>query len=325
MLRTGSIFASGIVALGPLLASAHTRPRPTPETAWAAWYVDPLIAIPMLLASWLYLRGVRNLWATSCRGTGISRKQAWAWIGAMVSLMAALFSPLDALGGALFSAHMVQHLILFVVAPWFLALSRPGIGMFWGLPAVWRKRTGGFLGHNRYMHGVQALLRNPVFIVATFTAVLWLWHTPALYDAALQSDWVHALEHMSFIAGACLLWSWLVTVQHNFGHRRGERHGLAILIVFVTVMQSSVLGAILTFARAPLYAMHEPYTRAWGLSLMQDQQLAGLIMWVPMGMTFTLFALLIFRAWLQASERRALAREPEPATAPRPAATEIHT
>lgn len=102
-----------------------------------------------------------------------------------------------------------------------------------------------------------------------------------------------------------MLWSWLLSVQLGFGHRGGSRHGLAILIVFATVMQSGLLGAILTFARTPLYEMHEGYTKSWGFTLLEDQQLAGLLMWVPMGMTFTVIALLLFRAWLIASEKQA--------------------
>lgn len=309
LLRFRTALIATLLALTPLLALAHTRPRPNPDNVWAAWYVDPVVAISMLITSWLYLRGVRNLWNTAGHGKLISAKQRNAWYLAMFSLMIALFSPLDALGGALFSAHMVQHLILFVVTPWLLAYARPGLGVWWGLSTAARKRIGRSVGTHQIVRRMHAASGNPAIIVIAFTAVLWLWHTPALYNAALRSDFLHAVEHFSFMAGAYLLWSWLVSVQHSQGGPNGDRQGLAILIVFVTVMQSGLLGAILTFARTTLYEMHAGYTELWGLGLLQDQQIAGLLMWVPMGLTFTLVALLLFRSWLIASERQARRRE----------------
>lgn len=307
------IISLGVIApFFPMVASAHTRPRPSPDTIWQAWYVDPLIAIPMLLASWLYLRGVRNLWVVAGRKTVITNWQKRSWLIAMASLAVALFSPVDALGGALFSVHMVQHLILFVVTPWLLAYSRPAVGIWWGLPAHWRSRIGQKMGGRGLIRQLHAFTQSPIAIVVVFTSVLWLWHTPALYDAALRSDVIHAVEHLSFMAGAYLLWSWLLSVQLGFGHRGGSRHGLAILIVFATVMQSGLLGAILTFSRTPLYEMHEGYSRIWGFTVLEDQQLAGLLMWVPMGMTFTVVALLLFRAWLIAADKQARLRNSQP-------------
>lgn len=319
-LRTGLIAI--LIAMMPAMALAHTRPRPTPENVWAAWYLDPVVVVSMLLASWLYLRGVRDLWITAGQDKVISRRRRNAWYGAMISLAVALFSPIDALGGALFSVHMVQHLILFVVTPLFLAYTRPGLGMWWGLPATWRRRAGNGIGSwsvSRRLHGAN---RNPMLIVMVFTAVLWLWHTPALYNAALRSDVVHALEHFSFMAGAYLLWSWLLSVGFGEGGPTGGRQGLAVLIVFATVMQSGVLGAILTFARTPLYDIHEGYTEMWGLTLIEDQQLAGVLMWVPMGMTFTLVALLLFRSMLADSERQARRREQKDPSTPAHTVTE---
>ncbi len=321
--RTGLIAV--LLAITPMLATAHTRPRPNPDNVWAAWYVDPVVAVSMLIGSWLYLRGVRNLWDTAGHGKVISTGQRNAWYWAMFSLVVALFSPLDALGGALFSAHMVQHLILFVVTPWLLAYARPGLGIWWGLPATLRKRIGGSVGTHPVVRRAHGASRNPTLIVIAFTAVLWLWHTPALYNAALRSDFIHAVEHFSFMAGAYLLWSWLISVQHSRGGPNSDRQGIAILIVFITVMQSGVLGAILTFARTPLYEMHAGYTDLWGLSLLQDQQIAGLLMWVPMGLTFTLVALLLFRSWLIASERRAREREQAEARVSGTPATEVQS
>lgn len=314
---------AAIIALTPLISEAHTRPRPTPENVWSAWYVDPIVAVSMFLASWLYLRGVRELWSTAGRGKVISTRQRNSWYWAMATLVIALFSPLDALGGALFSAHMVQHLILFVVAPWLLAYARPGLGIWWGISTRLRKRIGGGVGSSGVVQVLHKASRSPVLIVFIFTAVLWLWHTPALYNAALRSDFIHAVEHFSFMAGAYLLWSWLISVQHGTSGPNANRQGLAILIVFITVMQSGVLGAILTFSRKPLYEMHEGYTAVWRLSLLQDQQIAGILMWVPMGLTFTLVALLLFRSWLLASERQARRREESKAQLAGPSATEV--
>lgn len=292
--------AALFAAIGASLdASAHTRERPVPETLWSSWNFDPLLSLGILLGTWLYVRGVVALWRHAGPSSVIRRGHLVAFMGGMLSLMVALISPLDALGAALFSAHMVQHVILFLIAPMLFAAARPTVGMTWALPKRYRKRVLTGLHQWPVAHGAQSFFSNPVAIWMIFTGVLWIWHVPALYDAALRSDLIHQVEHLSFLAAAYLFWSWLM--QSSVG--RSSRGGLAVLFVFTSVMQSGLLGAILTFAGTTLYEGHVPYTAAWGLTGLEDQQLAGLIMWIPMGLWFTLTTVFVFFAWLREADR----------------------
>lgn len=288
-----------LMATLPGGVSAHTRERPTPETLWLSWNLDPLIAIGLLLGSWLYLRGVASLWRHAGRGTIIRRWQVWAFSGGIVSLVLALVSPLDALGAALFSAHMVQHVILFLLAPMLFAAARPETAMVWAMPVQYRKAVLSRIHRQPVIRGAQALFSHPLAIWMLFTGVLWIWHVPAMYDAALRSNLIHQVEHLSFMLTAYLFWSWLVRSSAG----RSSRGGLAVLFVFTSVIQSGLLGAILTFAGTTLYEGHLPFTDAWGLSGIEDQQLAGLIMWIPMGLWFTLTMVFVFIAWLRDADR----------------------
>lgn len=291
--------AAGLVAIIPLAASAHTRERPTPDSIWSAWHVDPVIAIGLLLTTWLYLRGVAGMWRASGDGRVISHSSRWSYVAGVAVLVVALFSPLDALGAALFSAHMVQHLLLFLVAPMLLALGRPLVAMSWALPERARKRVLVAMHRQSMLRGIQAAWSHPVVIWVTFTFALWIWHVPALYDAALRSDLVHALEHMTFLVAAFMFWSWLLAPSAG----RESRRGLAVLFIFTSVMQSGVLGALLTFAPEPMYEGHLPFTAAWSLTPIEDQQLAGLLMWIPMGLWLTATTVYVFIAWLRDAER----------------------
>jgi putative membrane protein len=125
------------------------------------------------------------------------------------------------------------------------------------------------------------------------------WHVPALYQRTLDSGLAHALQHSSFLLTALLFW-WSVLPEAS---RRG-RHGAAIMSVFSTMVYTGGLGALLTLARAPWYPAYDEGAPLWGLTLLEDQQLAGLIMWVPGGVTYLLATLWLVFAWLQASESR---------------------
>jgi cytochrome c2 len=132
-------------------------------------------------------------------------------------------------------------------------------------------------------------------------AALWAWHVPALYGAAIHSEAIHALEHTCFFVSAGLFW-WGIT-RGRYG-RLG--YGAAVLYVFATAMHSGLLGAALTLAPHAWYPAHEATTAAWGLSPLEDQQLAGLIMWVPASVIFVAAGLYYFALWIKESERRTL-------------------
>ena len=310
--------ALAVVACAALIAGARTGAPAArggtpvaPHTLWRAWGGDPVIIAELLGVGWLYARGVRTLWARAGVGRGVGRGQAAAFAAGLLTLAVALVSPLDALADALFSAHMVQHLLLILVAAPLLILGAPAVPTLWALPLRWRRRLGHGWHDAPWLRRAWHGLTRPLTVWWLHTLAVLLWHLPALYQAALVNPTVHALEHASFLGTALLFW-WLLLDPH--GRRRLGR-GADVLYVFTMSLPSGLLGALFAFASAPWYPAYVG-TTAWGLSPTDDQQLAGLIMWVPAGVVYLIAAGALFVAWLQAEERRAAARDGLPRARP---------
>jgi len=272
---------------------------------WYTWGRDPYIIASLALSAWLYRRGVRRLWRGdgAATGRGVQRWEAWAFAGGWFALFVALVSPLHPWGEVLFSAHMTQHEILMLVAAPFLVLGRPLLPMLWALPLRWRQRLGG-LGKRKWFQGAWRALTNPLAAWAIHTAALWVWHIPALFQATLKSDLVHTLQHISFLGSALLFWWSLV-----HGRRGLMGYGAAALYMFTTSVHSGVLGALITFARSAWYPAYATTTGSWGLTPLEDQQLGGLIMWVPAGLVYVVAGLALVVGWMRESERNVLKRE----------------
>jgi cytochrome c oxidase assembly factor CtaG len=143
-------------------------------------------------------------------------------------------------------------------------------------------------------------LTGPFIVFLLHAAALWIWHMPPLYEAALHNQGIHALQHLSFVVTAALFW-W--SMVHGRYGRAG--YGVAVLYVFLTAVHSSVLGALMTVAPAVWYPAYETAGSHWTVDVLEDQQLAGLLMWVPSGVVFIVFGLGLFAAWLGESDRRA--------------------
>ncbi|HUF34570.1 MAG TPA: cytochrome c oxidase assembly protein [Gemmatimonadales bacterium] len=276
----------------------HPGHLPSPEHLWTAWSREPLVLLGLGGAALAYAAGLARLWRRAGRGRGIRRREAAAFAGGMLALGAALVSPVDALGGALFSAHMLQHLLLVLVAAPLLVLGRTERALLWSLPAGGRRRLGRWwLGAPRVRAAWRALA-HPLTVWLLHAAALWLWHAAVLYEAALRNDLIHGLEHASFLGTALLFW-WVAIPRD----RRPAGYPVGIALLFTTMMHSGVLGALITFAETPWYPAHAEGARLWGLTLLEDQQLAGLVMWVPAGIVYVLGAAGLLYAWLERGER----------------------
>jgi putative membrane protein len=238
----------------------------------------------------------------------VSTGQAACFAAGIAVLAMALLSPLDALAGALFAAHMAQHLLLILVAAPLLALAAPAAPLLWGLPAA--PRRGVVRAWPRWL---RRPLRDPAFAWVLHTAVLWGWHLPPLYQAALRSGPLHALEHASFLATALPYWAVLVRLARP----DATRQGVGVVYAFLAMLQSGVLGALITLSAAPWYPLHAETTAAWGLTPLEDQQLAGLVMWVPASLVYLAAGLALTLRWLAAVEAADRRRE-ERAGLPRP-------
>ena len=258
----------------------------TRSELFRTWTFEPALLVTLVVAAALYARGTRRL---RQRITGTKRLgRALAFYGGLAVLAVALMSPLDALAGTLFSAHMVQHLLLMIVAAPLLVLGRPVAPLIAGLPQAGRDavRRAGAGGVRQVTH----FLARPFVVWTLGTLALWAWHMPTLYEAALSHDVLHVAEHVSFLGTALLLWS----VVLGSGARRGPAaRPIAAMLVFANGVQGTALGAVLIFASGPLYPVHAAGAAAWGTTLVQDQQLAGALMW---GVPALLYVLTI--GWL---------------------------
>jgi putative membrane protein len=272
---------------------AHDAHPLAPHEVWTAWSSEPGVVVLLLVSGCLYANGLTALWRAAGKGHGIKRWEAAAFAGGWLSLAAALISPLHRLGSVLFSAHMAQHELLMVVAAPLLVLGRPIVPFLWAVPLSWRRAVGCWAA-TRPVSATWKWMTLPSVAWALHAAAIWIWHAPALYQATLSSETVHTLQHVSFLGSALLFW-WALL------HAREGRiaRPAAVIYLFTTAVHTSLLGALLTFSTSLWYPLYDSGTLAWGLTPLEDQQLAGLIMWVPAGLSYLIASLALAATWLR--------------------------
>jgi putative membrane protein len=248
----------------------------------------------------VYLRGARA-------------RRGWAWwrtalfILGLVSLIAALASPIDAVALQLFSVHMVQHMLLLVVAPPLLLAGAPVRPLLRGLPLAVRRTVVRALAGNTAFRELVHLLRRPLVAAALYVAGLYAWHVPALYDAAVVNPAIHVVEHSWFLLTALLFWS---VVIDPVPFRATLPYAARIpFLLLVGAAQNTILGGLLAFSDRAYYAPYLATTIAYGLDPASDQRLGGAIMWVPGDLIFLAAASLAFFLWLQSEEQAQRLRE----------------
>jgi putative membrane protein len=275
----------------PLTAAAHADEPLAPHDLLTlqGWVFDPAITVPLAIAAWLYWRG-----SSPAHGTQKWESRCY-WAG-WLTLFISLVTPLHGMGEVLFSAHMTQHELLMLIAAPLLVLGRPLVPYLWGLPANWRKPLSSLFTGANVQH-VWRTITQPFHAFWIHGVAVWLWHIPALYQASVTSDLVHALQHATFLVSALLFWWALLRAP-----RARQGYGTATVYVFATALHTSVLGALLTFANTVWYPVYNETTAAWGLSVLEDQQLGGLIMWIPAGVVYLIAGLALMAAWLHQSE-----------------------
>jgi putative membrane protein len=220
----------------------------------------------------------------------------WFTLG-WISLVIALDSPLHELGEQLFWVHMTQHEILMLVSAPLLVLGRPLVPFLWALSPPWRERAANF-GRARPFRTVWTSISAPLSAWLLSALALWIWHVPSLFDRTLNNDWIHAAQHTTFLVTALIFWWPVVNRTPAFGY------GGSLVYVFTTILHTSVLGALLTFASHPWYSSYVITAPAWHLSALEDQQLGGLIMWIPAGTLLLIVALVLLVKWMNESQTR---------------------
>ena len=271
-----------LAAALPVAALAHGEAADSP---WH-WNFAPWLLALLALSAAAYASGLRRLWRNAGPGRGVAAHAAGSFALGWVTLVVALVSPLDALGDRLFSVHMVQHELLMVVAAPLLVLGRPLAVWAWALSPD-QRRTAGRLFSLRAWSGSWSTLTDPLAAFALHGIALWAWHLPLAFDAALAHEGWHVAQHGAFLVTALFFW-WSVLGRDPRG-RYGPGHSAASL--FATMMHTGALGALLSLAPHPWYAPYVATTLALGLDPAQDQQLGGLVMWVPAGLVYVVAAL----------------------------------
>jgi cytochrome c oxidase assembly factor CtaG len=214
-----------------------------------------------------------------------------------------LQSPIDTVSDDLFSVHMVQHLLLMLAAPPLLVWSDPGMVFLRALPRGWRKALARAWVASGFGRGMTASM-HPIAIWMLFSGVFVFWHAPGPYQWALENRWVHIGEHVILFLTALAFWSIVIQVR---GRRRLGYPATMVFIVSTAVL-SGLPGALMIFSPRPLYPAHAAGVAEWGLTLLQDQEIAGLIMWIPAGGAYVLAAGWLFVSWLREGEERAKAQ-----------------
>lgn len=283
-----------VAALTASCALAHGGEPLEPHDLWKAWSTDPGVVIPLALSAMLS--------ALYTRRAGFSLSRTAFFAAGWLTLVIALISPLHPLGEALFCAHMVQHELLMVVAAPLLVLSQPLIAFLWALPFEWR-RTIGKWAKKPVIADAWRQLTDPLTAWIIHAAVLWGWHIPGPFQATLTSDLVHSAQHLSFLLSALLFWWALFRGAHGYG--------IGVLYIFTTAVHTSILGVLLTFSPRLWYPAYATRTAAWGLSPLEDQQIGGLVMWVPAGIVYAITGLALFAMWLRDSGTRAFEWTPK--------------
>ncbi|QPC81739.1 cytochrome c oxidase assembly protein [Phototrophicus methaneseepsis] len=276
---------------------AHSGQIVGPHDLLSAWQVMSPLTLMLLLAGYLYHRGAMRVWQRAGRGHGITEGQYRAFMGALVILAIALLSPLDTLSDVLFSAHMVQHVLLMLVAAPLLAISDALYAITWALPRHTARSIGQWQARHKKVRHILRFLIRPISAWLIFVFALWLWHLPIIYEAALNNELIHEVEHGSFVFAAYLFW-WVISQQ-----RHTLNYSVNVILMFMTMLQGAALGMLLVFSSHPWYSAYEEVTRLWGLIPLHDQQLAGLIMWLTGGFVYTACAAFYLWKWLNAMDQ----------------------
>jgi putative membrane protein len=233
------------------------------------------VAVPLLVAVVLFARGVWRL--RTCRRPAIGAGRLVAAAVAFTALGIALSDAVHAAGHQLFTAHMAQHLLLVSVAAPALLLADPFAVTLWGLPERARRAIGRLLGRGRALRRGLTVATRMAVTWPVYVLVLWLWHLPGPYDAALRSGVLHDLEHALFLGAALLFWWPVLTPGPRLG---GAPHPVArVAYLVLGAVQSAALGLLLSTRGEGLYPTYAATAPAWGLTPADDLAWGGVLMW----------------------------------------------
>jgi putative membrane protein len=277
------LFISFLI-LSTVASSAHGG-NVTPSEVWRHWNLSPLMLAALAVPVVLYARG-----ALTYR---VDSRRIALFASGIAMLAVAFISPLDALSRSLVAAHSAQHIVLILAAAPMLVWSAPGPPILRGLPRTWRRPLGLFFADRR-IQTVWRVVRRPLPAACIHVLALTIWHHPALYEISVASPFAQTLEHPFVFLSAMLFW-WTIAFAQHFGAR------LAAVVAVMVI--SSGLGALLAQSNVAWYSVHSAVASAWGLAGIEDQKLAGSLLWMAAGALYTATAAGLLGDWIERQDR----------------------
>jgi putative membrane protein len=284
--------------------------HPLTKALLSAWDLRPEILAVLIPLGILYTLGWLRLRKQSANRKLATWPRLVAYLSGLSIIAIVLMSPIDRLGGQLLFMHMIQHKLPVMFAAPLLWLAEPFPIILWSLPWSWRYRIGGLFTRNSVVRRVLAAITRPGVTWLVFIAVYLGWHDSTVYNAALSYDWVHDIQHISFVLVALLYWYPIIGAAPRL-NRRLPSWGKIIYLIG-TVPPNMALGVSIAFASEVIYTYYNSVPRLWGFTVMQDQQIGGAIMWIPGSMMFIMVALFVLgRLFYYGDEKSASRRNSE--------------
>jgi cytochrome c oxidase assembly factor CtaG len=272
-------------------------PEPTALSFLLGWTFDPTVWLPAIAALLLWRAGV-GMADRAHPGHPVERRRTAFWVAGVAVVVIALDSGVGLYDTTLFGDHMLQHMLLTMIAPPLLLLAGPITLVLQASSAATRKRWILPFLHSR----VVRFLSFPVVSWLLFAAVMWGTHFSPLFDASLENEWLHRLEHALYLSTALLFW-WPVVGPDPSPWRMTP--AVRPLYVGLQMTQNTFLAVAIYFAPAPLYRHYETLVRSWGPTPLEDQQLAGGLMWMGGDLVFLTAIFVLVAAWMRHEDRRA--------------------
>jgi putative membrane protein len=274
---------------------------PTLSVLLLSWAWRPEIMLSLGLAAAIHLAG---RWRLKRQGSArlVKPWRSVAYLSGLAVLWIALMSPIDVLSGQFFFMHMIQHLLLVMIAPPLLLIGNPMPIMLWGLPTGLRREIGRWLRPDSGFRRAVRSLTTPGLVWLYFVAFLVGWHDPRAYNLTLENELVHDLEHLTFFGTAVLFW-WHVVGAAPRIHRRLSR-GVRIGYTLSVVPPNALTGITIAFASEPIYTYYTTVPRLGEMTVLEDQMLGGVIMWIPGSMMYIVAALILLAQIVRAEDEK---------------------
>ena len=274
-----------------------------PVTSFWAWlalwrFTGPQFVLAGFIAA-VYLIGLARLLMRSQR-RAVPLREALFGVGGFAVLIFALSGPAEALAEDMFFMHMMQHILIAMVASVLLLAARPMSAYLWAMPETVRIGLGPALARQGWLRGINAALTNPKVALPLFILTLWGWHVPEAYQLAIRNEWVHSAMHLSMLATAVLFW-WPIIGPPPVGTTLSYPQRLVYLILVVT--PTAVLAAMVTLSNSVIYAHYIDTPHHFGLTPEEDQRIGGLLMWIPGNVVYLATLTTLFLRWFSRADR----------------------